>query len=113
MLERTSLDARAPEELGRLEGTSDRGWPVEIQRSWPWFIMGASQSWLMQLQQISREKGLAESMAYPELVEHYREVAAGMNAQWSDFAQHAYFHHLSALYGYQPVKMHSTELKHF
>jgi len=113
MLERTSLDPRGHDELGRLEGTSDRGWPEPVQRSWPWFIMGASQSWLMQVQQISRDKGLAESMEYQELLQHYREVAVSMNAQWRDFGEHAYFHHLSALYGYQPVKVHSTELRRF
>ena len=67
----------------------------------------------MQIQQISREKGLAESMEYQELLEHYRKVAGSMNGQWRDFAQHAYFHHLSALYGYQPVKVRTTELKQF
>jgi hypothetical protein len=113
MLEQTKLDPRGPDELGQLEGTSDQGWPVEIQRSWPWFIMGASQAWLMQVQQISLEKDLAESMGYGELVEHYRKVAVSMNAQWRDYARHAYFHHLSALYGYQPVKIESTELQHF
>ena len=107
------MDQRGASELAELEETSDKEWPEEIQRSWPWFIMGASQAWLMQVQQISRENGLADSMRYPELLEHYRNVALSMNAQWRDFAQHAYFHHLSALYGYQPVKIHSSELKHF
>ncbi len=113
VLERTSLDPSDPEELGRLEGTSDRGWPEDVQRSWPWFIMGASQSWLMQLQQVSHNLGLAESEEYQELVQHYRDVAAVMNGQWRDFGEHAYLHHLSALYGYQPVKLHATELRRF
>ena len=113
MLEKTSLDRRGLEDLAEIEETSDREWPQAIQRSWPWFIMGASQSWLMQVQQISEEKGLSESMEYAILLKHYRDVALSMNNQWRDFGQHAYFHHLSALYGYQPLKVRTTELRQF
>ena len=52
-------------------------------------------------------------MDYESLIEHYADVASVMNAQWRDNAQHAYFHHLSAIYGYQPVKLRSAELKQF
>ena len=113
MLEKTSLKRRGAEELARLEETSDRNWPMDIQRSWPWFIMGASASWLTQVQQISQRGGLPDSATYSQLHEHYRKVNSEMNAQWRDFGQHAYFHHLSALYGYQPVKIRSSELKTF
>ena len=109
----TRLYSRSPAELGLVEETSDRGWPVEIQRSWPWFIMGASQSWLMQVQQISQQIGLAESMRYAELLEHYRQVETRMNAQWRENGQHAYLHHLNALYGYEPVRVQTSELKRF
>lgn len=112
-LEQTRFHRVGPEDLARFEETSDKAWPEAIQRSWPWFIMGASQGWLKQLQQISQEEGLADSMSYEELVDHYTAVAKTMNGQWRDNAQHAYFHHLSALYGYQPVKMRSAELKQF
>jgi hypothetical protein len=29
-----------------IENTSDRGWSIPIQKSWPYFIMGTSQTWL-------------------------------------------------------------------
>ena len=45
MIEATRFSRRTREELARLEDTSDQEWPVEIQRSWPYFIMGVSQSW--------------------------------------------------------------------
>ena len=113
MLEKTRLQRRGSEELGRLEETSDRGWPPEIQKSWPWFIMGASTAWLMQVQTTSQEVGLPESATFPQMQDHYREVSARINDQWRDFGQHAYFHHLSAIYGYQPVKIRSSELRTF
>jgi hypothetical protein len=110
---RISLDQRGAGELAELEETSDKEWPEEIQRSWPWFIMGASQAWMMQVQEISREKGLPGTTAYPGLLDHYRDVASSMNNQWRNYGQHAYFHHISALYGYQPLRIRSTELKTF
>ena len=110
---RISLDQRGAGELAELEETSDKEWPEEIQRSWPWFIMGASQAWMMQVQEISREKGLPGTTGYPGLLDHYREVASSMNNQWRNYGQHAYFHHISALYGYQPLRIRSTELKTF
>jgi hypothetical protein len=113
MLEKTRLGQRGAEELGRLEETSDRGWPLEIQKSWPWFAMGASTTWLMQVQEISARQGLPANATYAELHDHYRRVSSEMNAQWRDFGQHAYFHHLSAIYGYQPVKIRSSELRTF
>ena len=113
MLERTRFGRDGKGDTARFEETSDRAWPEEIQESWPWFIMGASQAWLMHLQAISNEQGLSDSMDYESLIEHYADVASVMNAQWRDNAQHAYFHHLSAIYGYQPVKLRSAELKQF
>jgi hypothetical protein len=113
MLEKTILKRRGAGELARLEETSDRGWPMEIQKSWPWFIMGTSAAWLMQVQEISQREGMPETATYSQLIEHYRRVSSEMNAQWRDFGQHAYFHHLSAIYGYQPVKIRSSELKTF
>ena len=113
MLEKTSLARRGPEELAKLEETSDPTWPLEIQRSWPWFIMGVSTAWLMQVQEISQRQGLPETATYPELHDHYRGVSTTLNAQWRDFGQHAYLHHLNAVYGYQPIKIRSSELKTF
>lgn len=113
MLEKTRLNRRGAEELARLEETSDKNWPLDIQKSWPWFIMGASTAWLMQVQEISQRQGLTDTATYPQLTDHYREVSDAMNVQWRDFGQHAYFHHLSALYGYQPVKIRSSELRTF
>ncbi len=113
MLEKTSLRRRGADELGRIEETSDQAWPPEIQKSWPWFIMGASTAWLMQVQTVSQEVGLQESATFRQMHDHYRDVSTTINAQWRDFGQHAYFHHLSAIYGYKPVKIRSSELRTF
>jgi hypothetical protein len=113
MVERINFYQRSPEELGRLELTSDPTWPIEIQRSWPYFIMGASQSWLMLVQEHSAEIALPEQVDYPALLDHYTQVDAQMNNQWRDSGQHAYLHHLSAIFGYQPIRIRSNGLKTF
>ncbi|MEH6571298.1 MAG: hypothetical protein V7709_19610 [Halioglobus sp.] len=113
MIEDTRFDQRSPEELGRLELTSDPDWPIEIQRSWPYFIMGASQSWLMLVQELSAQNGLGGVVDYPALLLHYREVDTRLNSQWQEYGQHAYLHHLSAVFGYRPIRIRSNDLKTF
>lgn len=113
MIEKTRFNSRSPDELGKLEQTSDASWPLEIQRSWPYFIMGVSQTWLMMVQELSQQNALEGEIDYPTLLEHYKKVDAKLNIQWRDYGQHAYLHHLNAVYGYQPIKIRSTELKSF
>jgi hypothetical protein len=113
MVEKINFYQRSPEELGRLELTSDPSWPIEIQRAWPYFIMGASQSWLMLVGELSSENSLPEKVDYQALLTHYQQVDERMNTQWRDFGQHAYLHHLSAIFGYQPLRIRSNDLRTF
>jgi hypothetical protein len=113
LIEKVRFAQRSPEELGRLELTSDPEWPIDIQRSWPYFIMGASQTWLMLVQEISQENAPEADIDYPGLLQHYQKVDSRLNAQWRQYGQHAYLHHLSAIFGYQPLQIRSSELKSF
>lgn len=113
VIEKTGLEQRSPDEMGRLELSSDPDWPLEIQRSWPYFIMGVSQAWLMQVQELSAERQLAGKVDYAELLEHYQVIDEELNAQWRENGQRAYLHHLNAVYGYQPIMIRSTGLRSF
>ncbi len=113
MIEKTKFQKRSTEELGRLENTSDPDWPIEVQRSWPWFIMGASQSWLTLVTELSSEEQLTGVVDYPELLKHYKKVDVKLTEQWQDYGQRAYLHHLSAIFGYQPITIWSSESKTF
>jgi len=113
MIEQTRFDRRTTKELATLEDTSDRSWPAEIQRSWPYFIMGASQSWLLMVQELSAGEALAGTVSYDDLLAHYVVVHEQLTAQWREFGQHAYLHHLSAIFGYQPIRVRSSELRSF
>jgi len=113
LIEATYFSRRTDAELALMEDTSDREWPVEIQRSWPYFIMGVSQTWLVMLQELSAKDSLSGEVDYDTVLAHYQTVDSKLTAQWRDFGQHAYLHHLSAIFGYQPLKIRSTELRSF
>jgi len=113
LIEKVSFDRRSDAELGRLGLASDPDWPVEMQRSWPYFIMGASQAWLMLVNELSVENPIAGTVEYPALLEHYREVDTKLNAQWREEGQHAYLHHLNAIFGYQPLLIQTQGLQTF
>ena len=92
--------------------SSDAAWPAEIQASWPWFIMGVSQTWLSLIRQVTAGQPNADSSP-AALLDYYRVVHERVSDLWRDHGQHAYLHHLNALFGYQPLIIRGTDLKRF
>ena len=87
--------------------TSDRSWSPVIQREWPKFIMGASRMWLGLVQtEAARHPGL-------ELYSRYRKVEEVLDKLWYKEGNHAFFHHLSALFGYQPLRVIRRDIMTF
>lgn len=101
------IDAADPDQAGDPAATSDRSWPVEIQREWPNFIMGASRMWL----------GLVQAEAAKhidlDLYRRYQAVEVALEELWLNEANHAFFHHLSALFGYRPVRVIRRDIMTF
>jgi hypothetical protein len=86
-----------------IEFTSDGDWPLEIQQSWPYFIMGVSESWL---DLIEREHAVNREVSYrsiAEMLAYYQQLNDRIIDKWGEYGRHAYFHHLNAVYGYTPV----------
>ncbi|MDX1514456.1 MAG: hypothetical protein R3174_12020 [Gammaproteobacteria bacterium] len=101
-------------ELDRALGaTSDAAWPDEIQRSWPWFIMGVSQTWLKLMSEVRATRPLSARASVVTLLDYYREINDEVSTLWRNQGQHVYFHHLNALFGYQPLIIRETNLKRF
>lgn len=93
------IQAADPDRATDPAATSDTSWPPEIQREWPKFIMGASRMWLGLVQaEAAKHGGL-------ELYARYRAVEDGLDELWFSEANHAFFHHLSALFGYRPMRV--------
>ena len=82
-----------------IEDTSDTGWPLSVQKSWPALIMGASRMWLELVTDFSsRSKNSAG-----DIEERYKRVQADVTDIWQEQGQHAVLHHLNAVYAYQPL----------
>lgn len=93
-------DLRKPD----IEDTSDSHWSAAVQKSWPYFAMGASQTWLQLIVQRSKasppEAGSTDAAA---LSGYYRRISKEVDRVWQQEGRHAYLHHLNALFGYRPL----------
>lgn len=101
------VDEADPQRATDPAATSDPVWPPAIQREWPQFIMGASRMWLGLVQD--------EAAKHAELglYERYQAVESALDALWFQQANHAFFHHLSALFGYKPVRVIHRDIMTF
>ncbi|MBU0675688.1 MAG: hypothetical protein KJ950_13685 [Proteobacteria bacterium] len=82
--------------------TSDGKWSVPLQEVWPAYIMGASVTWLGLINQFFNASGAAEQ-DFDELVGDYEKVNMALGTLWREEGQHAFLHHLNALFGYEPM----------
>lgn len=85
-----------------IKDTSDKNWSAEIQAAWPAYIMGISSMWLQLIEQQIDDKDLlpADTVA---LLEKYRTANRKITAMWQNEAQHAFLHHLNAIFGYEQM----------
>ncbi len=101
IIERATCDDPKTLRSSRIEAMSDTHWSPALQKHWPAYIMGVSTLWL----------GLIDDAmtGSPELkdifirLEQYRKASAIVTEIWRKEGQHAFFHHLSAVFGYEPL----------
>lgn len=105
-----ALDEEAAQDIG---ATSDQAWPEPIRRGWPWFIMGASQSWLRLIDEAKAQRPPPERTTAAGISEYYRGIDEEITRLWREHGQHAYLHHLNAVFGYQLLIIRETNLKRF
>ncbi len=104
------LDEPLAEDIG---GMSDSAWPEAVMRSWPWFIMGVSQSWLKLVDEVKAQRPPPDEASVEEMLEYYRGINDEVSTLWREQGQHAYLHHLNALFGYQLLIIRETNLTRF
>jgi hypothetical protein len=105
-----ALDEAVEQEIG---AKSDPAWPEAIQRGWPWFIMGVSQSWLRLISEVKAQRPPPKRASPADMSEYYRGIHEEISALWRQYGQHAYLHHLNAVFGYQLLIIRETNLKRF
>ena len=98
LVTRTSFDNVSHIRRPDIEDTSDANWLPIVQQTWPALIMGASRMWLDMVTQLANEH--AQEL---DLEQRYLTVNKEINRIWAEQGQHAMLHHLSAIYGYQPL----------
>jgi hypothetical protein len=97
-----------------LEDTSDRSWSLPIQKSWPFYIMGVSEMWLNLIREVSSQACTGKFPSNPEeLLRLYEEVNTSIEKMWQEEGQHAFLHHLNAIFGYEPLMVREKRLMGF
>jgi hypothetical protein len=81
--------------------TGDKTWSPDLYESWPYFAMGASQTWLSLVDRYASNTDAARSV--PELLQEYERVDQRVTDTWQAEGGHAFLHHLNAIFGYQPI----------
>ncbi len=97
-----------------IEDTSDKNWPLSVQKSWPYYIMGSSRMWVELIDQMAMETGReAEPFALDDLVAFYGMIEQEVLRIWQEKGNHAFLHHLNAIFGYEPLVVHEKRMMQF
>lgn len=84
--------------------TSDRTWSAPLRQAWPYYMMGASQTWLDLISALADAGQKPEvPTTFAELDHRYVGINASITTLWQNEGRHAFLHHLNALFGYEPI----------
>jgi hypothetical protein len=97
-----------------LDDTSDKNWPLVIQKTWPYYISGVSQMWLNLVVEIA-ERDLQDNRptSLEEIESFYQQVDDTVTRLWQQNGRHAFLHHLNAVFGYQPLIYYEKRYMNF
>ncbi len=74
-----------------IEDTGDRNWPLAVKKSWPYYIMGASQLWLNLIAETAAEKITDRPPAtMAEIESFYQQVDRSITRLWQNEGRHAF-----------------------
>ena len=87
-----------------IKDTSDKNWPVSIQKAWPYYITGVSRMWLNLVVEVADQDLKGQRPAsLEEIKQFYRQVNENVTDLWQKNGRHAFLHHLNAVFGYEPL----------
>jgi len=97
-----------------IEDTSDRNWSPNLQKSWPYFIMGTSETWLDLIElNVQQSPPGGKPTSFKDLKALYIKVNNSIDELWQKEGSHAFLHHLNAIFGYVPVQFYERKLINF
>lgn len=82
--------------------TSDPAWSKPLRTAWPYFIMGASRTWLDLIEQFAGD-GREKPSGFDDMESFYRGIDQSVRETWEKEGAHAFLHHLNAVFGYEPL----------
>jgi len=84
--------------------TSDQSWSPIVKNTWPYFIMGVSQTWLEMIDaEAGRREMIIDNASIETLQDQYRRIDGDVRKAWQLEGHHAFLHHLNAVFGYTPI----------
>ena len=102
IIEKIIFDDPEKPQYPRIDAMSDSHWSPLVQKNWPSFIMGVCSLWLGLIDDIIEESSISSHDLGP-LLEQYEKAEDEISKLWRKEGQHAFFHHLSAIFGYEPL----------
>lgn len=78
----------------------------EILKSWHYFMMGACDMYINLIEETKNK--LAKTIDkndQKQLESYYQDIQNDIASQWHEGGQHAFFHFLSEIFGYPPIKL--------
>ncbi|HIE65918.1 MAG: hypothetical protein ABGX83_04745 [Nitrospira sp.] len=103
IVEKVILDNPDKPSRPQIEDTSDPQWSPSLQKNWPSYIMGVSALWLGLIDDEMTQVSHLPGMEISQQLETYRKAEIRITKSWNREGQHAFLHHLSAVFGYEPL----------
>ena len=102
LVTRIVMDDPANPKRPGIEDTSDPKWSPALKRHWPAYIMGVCQLWLGLIDDAVAALP-ADQRSGEDALAIYRAAEARVSRIWYKEGQHAFLHHMSAVFGYREL----------
>jgi hypothetical protein len=100
----TLRELRVKNDGTAVEATSDANWPPPLQQAWPHYISGVSRMALDLIDRVrSAPRPALDRVSFKDCEAYYTETESALDAIWTEWGSHAFFHHINAVFGYKPV----------
>jgi hypothetical protein len=99
-----------------VKDTSDPVWPEALRMTWPYFIMGVSQTWLQTVSLYADNAPVPEgktAVSVEKIMSFYHHIDSAVKTLWREQGGHAFLHHLNGIFGYEDVIVYEKRLMVF
>ena len=100
ILEVAGCDSPEDMSMPGIADTSDKKWSDSVQAHWPSYIMGVSNLWLGLIDDAIATVG-GGNTDIDSMIQDYQQASELVTSVWRNEGQHAFLHHLNAVFGYE------------